>query len=156
MGLLVRAKINKSNFKTKMKQIRLKFDENSWYVRCASTAFHPIEGGSKNFRKLLQALALQHVFAEGSHLSTALEEASLRPQIGRAVRDRTRTPRPTRQQASSRPGSTAPRAQRLPGGGAEGSARLRRHRRAPPPALLPLRGRSCWRQWIPSLDNGFP
>lgn len=22
--------------------------------------------------------------------------------------------------------------------------------------LLPLRGRSCWRQWVPSLDNGFP
>lgn len=34
-------------------------------------------------------------------------------------------------------------------------ARLRRHHRAPPELLL-LRGRSCWRQCIPSGDNGYP
>ncbi|CAO2639831.1 Replication factor C subunit 1 [Lemmus lemmus] len=85
-----------------------------------------IEGGSKTFWKLLQSTALVHVYTEGRHLGTALEEVSLRPQIGRPGRDRTRIPNPTEAAAILQPPGpyrAQARNSRL-GGGAAGERAL--------------------------------
>lgn len=110
----------------------------------------------------------------GTHPSGVKPEEPARPAAARKPRSETRLERPPaspsallrarpRSRRSSRwlrPRHSARhwrprRTSRL--GPTEGKLRASlRHHPPPLPHLLPLRGRSCWREWVPSPANGSP